>query len=404
MEVIVINRIFMDIIKKSKLIAIRVITFIDRSIYLLFKAVTKVDKSLIIFEGQMGRFDESSWVLYHHLKKKGKYKFVWMVKNPDKYISTEDTKFISRYHRTFNFIADYYYAKAAYSFYTHTTSTIKYKRPGQTIIFIGHGYAIKGHKGSGSSYHNFDYALATGKEAMATQAIFIGCDKSKMLPLGLPRNDMLKQNSKPGNENPIVQGREFSKVIIWMPTFRESKTNLSEERCATETGLSLFDTPEKVEKLNDLLHSYNCAVILKIHRLQLEKETFKRKFSNIIIISDSVIDKLGLQLYQFIGLSDALLTDYSSVSIDYLLLDKPIGYILSDIDLYLKDRGFTSNDPRDVMAGEFIYKVDEAYNFIRNVVAGTDNYIKMRESLCNRLHVAQNGDSCELICEYFGIK
>ena len=145
---------------KNKILQLFVL--IDKFIYSFFKAITKVDDKLIIFEGQMGRFDESSWVLYHYLKQKGKYKFVWMVKNPSKYKSTADTRFVSRYHHFFYIVADYYYAKAAYSFYTHPTSPIKYKRPWQTIIFMGHGYAIKGHKGSGSSYHNFDYALATG--------------------------------------------------------------------------------------------------------------------------------------------------------------------------------------------------------------------------------------------------
>lgn len=376
---------------------------IDKSIYLLFKAVTKVDKSLIIFEGQKGRFDESSWVLYYFLREKNKYRFVWMVKSPSKYEPSDDTKYINRYHRSFNCIADYYYAKAAYSFYTHDTSLIKYKRHGQKIIFIGHGYALKGSKGTGSRYHNFDYALAMGDEAMVTQAIFIGCDKGKMLPLGLPRNDMLVHNSKPGNENPIVQGRQFSKVIIWMPTFRDSKSSLSEASCATETGLPLFDTPDKVEKLNDLLRSYNCAIILKIHRLQLEKDIFKRKFSNIFIIGDREIDDLGLQLYQFIGISDALLTDYSSVSVDYLLLDKPIGYVLSDIDMYVKDRGFTSKDPRDVMAGEFIYNEIDFAIFLKDVVEGKDKYSDNRHRLIRRLHVASNGDSCKLISRYFNL-
>ena len=394
----------MDIIKKSKILVARVFTLIDKSIYLLFKAVTKVDKSLIIFEGQMGRFDESSWVLYHHLKKKGKYKFVWMVKNPDKYVSTEDTIFVSRYHYTFNILADYYYAKAAYSFYTHTTSSTRYKREGQTKVFIGHGYAIKGGKLNGKDgYNNFDYALAMGVGAIKTQALFVGCDEKELLPLGLPRNDMLIQNSKPGNENPLVQGREFSKVIIWMPTFRESKSLLSEMSCATETGLPLFDTAEKVEKLNEVLKTYNCAVILKLHRLQLGKEIFKRIFSNLIIIGDSDIDKLGLQLYQFVGLSDALLTDYSSVSVDYLLLNKPIGYILSDIEMYMKDRGFTSKDPRDVMAGEFIYTIDECYKFICHLLDEIDNYKSKRKVLINELHAAPNGNSCELIEKDFNL-
>lgn len=388
--------------KHLKVTLLGILSYIDKIVYRFIRLFTSIDEKLVVFEGTLGKFDESSWVLYHYLKQKGKYKFVWMVKNPSKYKSTADTRFVSRYHHFFYIVADYYYAKAAYSFYTHTTSPIKYKRPGQTIIFMGHGYAIKGHKGSGS-YHNFDYALATGDEAMATQSIFVGCDKAKMLPLGLPRNDMLLQNSKPGTENPIVQGREFSKVIIWMPTFRESKSRLSEENCATETGLPLFDTPEKVEQLNELLHSYNCGIILKLHRLQLEKDVFKRKFSNIIIIGDKEIDELGLQLYQFVGLSDALLTDYSSVSIDYLLLNKPIGYILSDIDMYLKDRGFTSKDPRDVMAGEFIYHEEDFNQFIKNLVERNDKYAEARHKLILRLHSAAKGDSCEKICQHFGL-
>lgn len=381
----------------------KILLSIDKFFYLFFKLLSKIDNNLIIFEGQMGRFDESSWALYHYLKQKGKYKFVWIVKNPSKYKSSADTKFVSRYHYTFNILTDYYYAKAAYSFYTHNPSPIKYKRKGQMVVFIGHGYAIKGHKGDGSSCHNFDYALATGKEAMVTQAQFVGCDVSKMLPLGLPRNDMLMQNSKPGKDNPFAQGRNFLKVIIWMPTFRETKGDLSEANCATETGLPLFDTPEKVEKLNDLLHSYNCVVILKLHRLQLEKEIFKRKFSNIIVIGDKEIEELGLQLYQFVGLSDALLTDYSSVSVDYLLLDKPIGYILSDIDMYMKDRGFTSKDPRDVMAGEYIYEENDFNQFIKDLVEGKDKFIEARQKLTQRLHAAANGDSCKLVCEYFGL-
>ena len=379
------------------------LVLIDKLFYLFFKMATKIDKNLIIFEGQMGHFDESSFVLYQYLKEKGKYKFVWMVKDPFICPTSDDTIFINRYRRSFNIMADYYYAKAAYSFYTHGTSPIRYKRMGQMKIYIGHGYAIKGHKGDGILRHKFDYAFAIGEEAMATQSIFIGCDKNKMLPLGLPRNDMLMQNSKPGKENPIVKGKNFSKVIVWMPTFRESKSGLSETSCATETGLPLFDTAEKVEKLNELLCSYNCLVILKLHRLQLEKDIFKRKFSNIIIIGDKEIENLGFQLYQFIGLSDALLTDYSSVSVDYLLLDKPIGYILSDIDMYMKDRGFTSKDPRDVMAGEYIYEENDFNQFIKDLVEGKDKYVEARHKLTQRLHAAANGDSCKLICQSFSL-
>lgn len=379
----------------------RMLSVLDKTAYRIFRIFTKIDEKLIIFEGTKGRFDESSWVLYHYLRKKGTYKFAWMVREPKQYSSSKDTIFINRYHPILNIKADYYYAKARYSFYTHDTSSTLYKRPGQTKVFIGHGYAIKGHKGESDYYNNFDYALAMGKEAILSQSRFIGCTPGQLVPLGLPRNDLLLQNSRPGIENPLTQGLDIKKVIIWMPTFRESRSPLSETRCITKTGLPLFDTEQKVIQLNDYLKKNKCAIVLKPHRLQLQKEVFKKNFSNIIIANDSDISSRNLQLYEFIGISDALISDYSSVSVDYLLLDKPIGYIINDLEYYQKDRGFTSEDPRDVMAGELICTIKDMFRFIDNTLSGQDNYSKKRESLRKRLHAASTGNSCELIDSFF---
>ena len=388
---------------KNKILQLFVL--IDKFIYSFFKAITKVDNKLIIFEGQMGRFDESSWVLYHYLRKKRKYRFIWMVKNPKQFETASDTKFISRYHYTLNIVADFYYAKAGYSFYTHTTSSIRYRRQGQKKVFVGHGYAIKGGKANGrTGYNNFDFAMAIGKEAIATQALFVGCEESYFLPLGLPRNDLLVRHKGVGIDNPFVKSKNFKKVIIWMPTFRETKSPiLSELSCATDTGLPLFDTEDKVNQLNRILNANHIGVILKLHRLQLEKEVFKQKFSNIIIITDDDIEQGNRQLYEIIGYSDALLTDYSSISVDYLLLDKPIGYILSDINYYMIDRGFTSENPLDLMVGQHIYTIDDFKMFISDILLGKDNFQTRRTLLKQRLHAAPNGDSCKLIEDYFNL-
>ena len=379
------------------------LSLFDKALYHVFQIVTAVDRNLIVFEGTFGQFDESCWVLYKYLQKCQKYRFVWIVKHPRRFVNTPDTLFISRYNHFLNPYADFYYSKAGYSFFTHTTSPVKYKRKGQTRVFIGHGYAIKGHKGSTNFYENFDYALAIGKAAIHTQSLFIGCKENQLLPLGLPRNDLLIRESKSGRENPFIEGRNFDKVVIWMPTFRESKGEFSERDCATETGLPLFDTEEKVERLNSYLSSCNCAVLLKIHRLQLSKETFGKKYSNLIIIKDTDIEDTNAQLYQVIGKSDALLTDYSSVSLDYLLLDKPIGYILNDMASYQKDRGFTSEDPTTVMAGDFLYTEDDVYAFFKKIVVGDDDKRTERATLCRRIHAAPNGNSCELVCSFFNL-
>ena len=44
--------------------------------------------------------------------------------------------------------------------------------------------------------------------------------------------------------------------------------------------------------------------------------------TNIVYLENKDLADNGLQLYEFINCSDALVCDYSSVAIDYLLLDR----------------------------------------------------------------------------------
>lgn len=384
----------MDFVKDFLLI-------VNTLIYRIISFFTQIDKHLIIFEAQNKKMNESCWVLYKYLKNKGVYRFVWIVDKPQQYPITDDTIYIHR-NEWISIKANYYFAKAAFSFYTHVTSKVNYKRKGRVIVYIGHGYAIKGYKAVKNDKMIFDYALSIGEKANIVQANFIGCSHELILPLGLPRNDLLLRNVGKGKENPFVVNKLFRKVILWMPTFRESTyAHLSEENCKTSSGLPLFSDENSVYELNNYLRKKQCAIILKIHPAQKEKDIFKRKFSNIIIIHNKDIEKLGLHLYELIGKSDALLSDFSSVSVDYLLLNKPIGYILSDLDNYRKDRGFASNSPMSFMPGHHIYTKGDFEYFIDDILNDTDNYENKRKALVEELHAAPKGNSCELIANYF---
>ena len=378
----------------------RLLQFPDRLLYWFFRCIFPLDKRLIIFEAAKGEMNDSSLELYNFLKQNGDYRFVWMVRHPSRYSPNEQTIFVNRFHRAFNIRAVYYYAKAAFSFYTHTTSSIKYKRRGQTVVFFGHGYAYKGNKGHGSNYHNFDYALSIGEAANITQASFIGCSPDKMLPLGLPRNDLLVRSKSNGSSCPWNKG--FKKVIIWMPTFRESRMNhLSEKHCATETGLPLIAESASLDQFNAFLNKRNICILLKPHPIQTQKSAFKEHRSNIIVVNDEDIAHAGLMLYEMVAQSDALLTDYSSVAADYLLLDKPIGFILSDMEKYKKDRGFVMEDPTTVMPGHHIYSIEDLQGFINDLCDGIDKYQPARHKTTQQLHAALKGNSCELIRNYF---
>ena len=64
--------------------------------------------------------------------------------------------------------------------------------------------------------------------------------------------------------------------------------------------------------------------------------------SNLVFINDAFLSDNGIINYELLGVADALLTDYSSVYYDYLLLDRPIGLCWDDYEEY-KANGFKVN-------------------------------------------------------------
>lgn len=83
---------------------------------------------------------------------------------------------------------------------------------------------------------------------------------------------------------------------------------------------------------------------MKLHPKEEEyyKKTFEG-FSNIKLCTSEFLAKYNLDIYQILSETDLLITDYSSVYFDYLLLDKPILFLNTDLDQYRNNRGFLLN-------------------------------------------------------------
>ena len=53
--------------------------------------------------------------------------------------------------------------------------------------------------------------------------------------------------------------------------------------------------------------------------------------------NDDLVDA-GLEINQILGHADALISDYSSAAVDYLVLDRPEAFTLDDVEVYEKRR------------------------------------------------------------------
>lgn len=112
----------------------------------------------------------------------------------------------------------------------------------------------------------------------------------------------------------------------------------------------------------------------------------KMCLTNIVYLENQDLEDNGLQLYEFINCSDALISDYSSVAIDYLLLNRPIGFTLDDYDAYTESRGWVFEDPLEYMPGEHIYNVQQFEQFVLDVKNGKDDYENQRKVILAKTH------------------
>ena len=78
-----------------------------------------------------------------------------------------------------------------------------------------------------------------------------------------------------------------------------------------------------------------------------------------------------------------MITDYSGIAFEYMLLKRPICYVITDMKEYF--RGFAVDHPFDYMPGVKVQTLSELLNFLESVRLGMDEYQKERNNLIKQL-------------------
>lgn len=187
---------------------------------------------------------------------------------------------------------------------------------------------------------------------------------------GYPRNDSFF--SMQAHPIPLIKKIEELKrkgmsVGIYMPTHRlAGKTDI----------FSLFYGD--INRINDRLSQIQVVLLVKFHFYHLSslKSHFPR-YSNIIFIQDADIEQ---DVYTVLPRTDFLITDYSSIYFDYLLLGKPVIFTPFDKDEYLKnDREFYYEYDK-IILGPKAYTWDEVLSYLAQLPAVHKKYeVRMKE-------------------------
>lgn len=381
--------------------------WINIILYYLTFLIPKNKKRVIFGSWNGKKYGDNAKYFFEYLQKNSDLELVWCGnKELEKLIpKTDNSKFVER-----NSLISYYYAfTAKYVFVTHSFIDISifYCFGNSVITQMWHGGGIKriladarewehekgeisklkwySYKWGIKTYNNCSHFIASGKmreEKMMSSFKFFNINSDKIIRHGQPRNDYLffnKHNVKELKHLKSILEKNYGipsnkKIILYMPTFRESK--LKEN--------FLFSKMESVYKniLISILDKHNAVLVEKNHPAVVTNIETHNDI-NCGIYNISSLKNIDTQ--ELLLCSDMLITDYSGCYLDYLILNRPIIHYAYDYDSYVNnDRGFAYNYI-DVVAGPVVDNLDLLFEEIDNNLEDDDLYLEKRKTLSSTM-------------------
>lgn len=227
--------------------------------------------------------------------------------------------------------------------------------PLKRMGIMAHNTKRKDTKRNEKLWHkNADIVTSSSDLYETLMSACMAIESKKYHKLGFPRLDYLKQ--------PVISRYELlhdlfdkedqeAQIGIYMPTFRyelEDKQIMAQIKTGNFFAFEDFSG----EQLNAALKDKHQYLIVKLHPYEMRLfANFKSNYSNIAFLNNDYLFEHNYDLYELLGDTDFLMTDYSSIYFDYLHLNKPIIFITNFLRQYEKTRGLLLGPYEEITPG-----------------------------------------------------
>ena len=213
---------------------------------------------------------------------------------------------------------------------------------------------------------NYTCILTTSHELIPLMARSFAVSEDKIKVWGQPRNDGLFQK----NDCHEILGQlfpdlpEYTKTVLYAPTFRDYGQ------------VQLFPFKDFDQKqLEAFLEEKNMLLFIRTHVAEQGSAAPYLGKRIRFLGNEQAEDVTGI-----LNIFDCLITDYSSIYIDYLLTDKPMVFLPYDRQQYLDGRGMNF-DYDDVTPGP----KPETFNDFLDALSPKEDFWKSERTRVNRL-------------------
>ena len=397
----------LSIIKSKKIYQFSLEIIYSNLIRILSRLFNKeVNNNLIIMGAYGGNaFSDNSKYVYLYLREHTNFDVYWISKNIDLYRSMvkQGYKVLSK----FSLNAIKYLRKARFIFITHGIHDILPIEfaPDTKIISMWHGALNKRNiTEHGPLYFSklarffklhivndffIDFYVTASGTLKDKKLIvkYFQISPNKIIATGFPRNDILFTKDPSYLESLKIKfniPQNTKKLFLYAPTFRD------------DSFVARFPlSKEELNDLNEYLKKDSSLLIMKAHMFEQSIEF--EEYSNI------KLSKKEADIQELLTITDVLITDYSSVYCDFLLLNRPILLFTYDYDEFMSQgRGFYY-DFREIAPGPMLYTAEDLIKAIKNIDKIGKEYEEKRIETRKIYQKHVDGKSTERLLKFLGI-
>ncbi|MGC8502583.1 CDP-glycerol glycerophosphotransferase family protein [Desulfurella sp.] len=292
-------------------------------IYFIFSPFIKIDNKLILFSSLNGKFSDNAKYLYLKTIEETRFKAYWVAHEQKTYalLKSKNMPVLKLNYKIFITAI-----KSRLFITTHNYQDVFFIKNKKTnVINLWHGTPLKKmgydskvdakrlhfkEKFGINEYKNIDYLCVSSRLTIPSFKSSFNIAEDKLLPTGLPRNDVLqnanadtKYAKKIKEKVKSILNTKSEKIALYAPTFRDYH-------------VPRFDL---IKNLKEIFMQNNIELVIKLHPLDKDYLYFKQ---------------INIDIQELLIASDLLVSDYSSIFFDYAILGRPIILFLYDLAAY----------------------------------------------------------------------
>jgi hypothetical protein len=305
-----------------------------------------------------------------------------------------------RYYKKVSIRGLWAFARSGLLFSSHAFFGGLSKARGQQNVLLWHGEVVK----PVGALHN-DRAIAADVAPVCSEIgqryrcseFRLGTDQVPVI--GAPRNDRMLRTDRQAVRQALGWASDEA-VWLWLPTYRGPVSGGRGGDRVSPAHSFLFDD-SSVAMLDSQLVQRKITLVLKPH--PLAAIDIADGHHGLRLMRQSEIERSGISLYQMLAAADGLVTDASSVWIDFLLTQRPIIFAFPDIAEYRKRRGLNLEPYEEWAPGPFVYDLQSLGQRLTGFRDGQDPFGDRRSDMLGRFHLYTDDDSSSRLLNLLGL-